>query len=80
MYNEKIRFRFSENVLNSVRLNYLAELFTKLESQNKEIASGGVPSYKISHNGEVVMHSFYPGSTNIIQEFIKSKAAESILK
>jgi hypothetical protein len=83
MYNEKLKFQFNENVSNSKRLAYLSELFESLEAQSqkyKELVSGGVPVYKIKHNGQVVMHSFFPGSTKIIYNFIKLKTSANVIK
>jgi len=83
MYNETLKFQFNEDVSNSKRLAYIAELFTELEAQKKEykhLASGGVPSYKIKGNGKIILNSYFSPSTAIIRQFIKSRRKENILK
>jgi hypothetical protein len=83
MYNEKIKFQFNESVSNSNRLNYLSELFESLEAQGqkfKGLDSGGVPVYQIKHNGKIIMHSFFPGSTKIIESFIRLKKSNGVIK
>jgi len=61
----------------------MAELFEILEAQEKQynqLVSGGVPSYKIKDNGQVILNSFFPPSTAIIKQFINSKKLENIIR
>lgn len=83
MYNETLKFQFLEHVNTSTRFTYLSELFVELEKQKNKyenLVSGGVPTYKIKDNGSVTLISYWPASTKIVRNFIKSRQKENILK